>query len=77
MSSLHIRPPRFIDLFDGDINPDDVTWWVCRKCHTVRLYTTKELTDFKGRVPICAEGRGHETDGTYMQSYFMQMIGVD
>lgn len=73
MKPLYIHEPRFIDSND-DIAIDEMTWWVCRRCHVMKMYTTDELRQIKGGIPICAEGYGHASDGLWMQSYFMQRI---
>lgn len=48
------------------IPTSELTWWLCRKCHTVRAYTESELRDCKGSRPLCRHKSG--------QHHFMQRI---
>jgi len=74
MRSLRIREPNYVDSSLAIVPFDVVTLWVCRKCHAVRAYTKTELDEIEDGIPVCAIGRGHETDGIWVQSYFMQKI---
>ena len=73
MTEPHIHQPRFMD-YNEDIPKGEMTFWVCRRCHVVKMYTKDELRCIRSETPICAEGRGHKTDGAWIQSYFMQRI---
>ena len=73
MRKYRVHQPRFIDS-NEDIPEGEMTFWVCHRCNVVKMYTEDELRKIKGGIPICIEGIGHETDGLWVQSYFMQRI---
>lgn len=73
MKKHRIHQPRFMD-YNEDIPEGEMTFWVCRRCHVVKMYTKDELLKIRGGIPICIEGIGHETDGSWVRSYFMQII---
>ena len=71
---MKIHEPRFIDSNGAIPLSNEMTWWVCRRCHVVKMYTKNELLKLRGETPICTEGHGHETNGEWSQAYFMQRI---
>jgi len=77
VKSLRVREPNYADSSLAIVLSGVLSFWVCRKCHTVRAYTKAELREIKGGIPVCTKGDGHETDGIWMQSYFMQKIEME